>query len=192
MKYNPPMARERILDIGIGRGGTYINWDSPYTQRIGLDIDFAFLKMLKNVYPDVLPVRANTQRLPFPAGSINTIEIILPCSYLLTPGLQTYHPNISVDNHQAQTWYPEFFRALVPHGNLRIFGDMWLHLPSILTGSAPYFRHTRINHLSLDEFRQIGTRTSRDLLDKYSTQFPQDLKTRFEEGLVEIWLLKRT
>ena len=91
------MAKEIILDIGIGSGGTYIEKDPPNVLRIGLDKDKWAMWLAKENYniPCFLPnINSTSTHLPFTDKSITSVEIILPQNSLL----------LAMTNAQSNFW----------------------------------------------------------------------------------------
>ena len=106
-------AQSRILDIGIGSGGGYIDLDGPGTLRVGMDMYNSRLKKLKQHY--ATPVcRADAEDgLPFPADTFPNIEMMFPHNELLC-GLVTA---------KAQLW-KELYRVLKDGGSVEIVFDV--------------------------------------------------------------------
>jgi hypothetical protein len=160
------MIKEHILDIGIGAGGSYILKNTaPYEQRIGIDIDRWTMPNLHTNYPEVFPVLATSEHIPFRVNTFSRIEIILPLGELMVPGLQNDHFALNEEYRvlYAQTypngWYKEFQRVLKPHGELIIFGDIWIDPIQVHNTSKLFFNIESVKKLSETEFNTLGTST---------------------------------
>lgn len=79
------MAKEKILDIGIGKGGDYMY--RAKAIRIGLDIDVYALLLFQNNQSTALcqgdAEVSEHKSLPFKSESFSHVDIILPHDYLL-------------------------------------------------------------------------------------------------------------
>lgn len=166
------MSKERVLDIGIGSGGAYIRRNTAQNeQRIGIDIDRRSLSSLRREYPDVVPVVASAEHLPFGDNTFSRIEIVLPFEQLMIPGLQNDHFAL-LEQHKkeiAQThpdgWYPEFHRVLMPHGELVVFGDLWTDPEQVQKTSQRFFDIEQAKRLTIAEFGTLGTSTVATVID---------------------------
>jgi len=191
------MSKEYTLDIGVGMGGGYIKKDLNRTQRIGLEIGQWEIFNLVRRFPQVLSIMGSGERIPLADNSISQIEIVLPHGQLLLPGLEIDHPALKRPLSEKYKitdpngWYDEFARVLNPKGTLFVRGDIWLHLPSILSTSSPFFTIKSIRKMSLSEFEQLKTDTSESLLKRYKAYFYPEDRELFENGLVEITMQNR-
>lgn len=70
--------KELILDLGIGKGGEYINPDSPETVRIGVDINHQQLQTAQTDHSFHAVNCDFSEGLPFPDDSFNRFQIIFP------------------------------------------------------------------------------------------------------------------
>ncbi len=189
------MALERILDIGIGSGGAYIAENtSPHELRIGIDIDRREMLGLQFNYPDVIPVVTDASRLPFRDDSFSKIEIVLPFGELMIPGLQRDHFAL-LKKHKdiyAQThphgWYPEFHRVLLPHGELVMYGDVWVDPKQVQRTSSGYFYLEQVQQLTVDEFKELGTTHSEFTLGRGKGKYIEEIKREWDDTLVKITL----
>ncbi|MBI3619980.1 hypothetical protein HY214_02440 [Candidatus Roizmanbacteria bacterium] len=81
-------CKTRVLDLGIGFGGNYINGDPSSTLRIGVDINPERLISCQQTY-GTPPVVANAfidggiRSLPVGNESVNKVEILFPYDSLL-------------------------------------------------------------------------------------------------------------
>jgi hypothetical protein len=183
------MHKERILDLGIGSGGEYINKNSA--RRVGIDLEKWKLQDLRTNYDSVLPVLSEAQRLPFKNNSFTGIETILPFGSLLSNGLQNPLINcqkFDEENDYPQGWYPEFHRVLVPHGELTIYGDLWVVPEVIKDTSSDHFIEEESGPLSVEEFRNLGTITSDILTVSNIGKYSRIIDRNWEAGLVKIRL----
>lgn len=158
------MAKEVVLDIGIGEGGTYLDVVQDNDElHIGLDTTLWTMRVLTEVYQQVPPVQATAANLPFPNQTIDRITVMLPSGNLAVPGLQAYHEayvaNDSQRNgsHLAQGFYPELSRVLKKDGTITIVGDYWVDPDAIRNQADMYFTPVQIRRLSPDEFMAYGT-----------------------------------
>lgn len=187
---------ERILDIGIGSGGTYINHDRKDTKRFGLDTQLDFLQGLVDYQPAVLPTVGSAEHLPFADSSFNRVQIILPERELALPGLQIEHPKINqkyTDEFRKTCpdgWYSELARVLNPQGSLILIGEL-LHLPSVKTTSYNFFTIQDVRPFPFDEFKNLGTPKARALLEVYFYAYTREERRQFSEGLVEIKMVNK-
>jgi len=190
------MHNERILDIGTGEGGRYIEGDNPSVIRIGLDIEGWRLHFLKKYWVQVLPVLASAQNIPFSENSMDMIEIVLPTGRLLVPGLQNHYPNHypGVDKEFASPndfscpngWYSEFARVLKPGGDLLIVGDPFIDLSSVINHSSNIFKTVSANNISIEELASYDTESTMNLLRKYMEEFDDVAREEFKKGLTQI------
>jgi len=188
------MSKERVLDIGIGSGGTYIRRNTiPTEQRIGIDVDRRSISVLRRKYPDVIPVVASAEHLPFTDSTFPRIEIVLPFNELMIPGLQNDHfaLNQKWKDEYAQThpdgWYPEFQRVLIPHGELVIFADLWTDPKQVEKTSQRFFEVEQVRQLTVAEFRALGTSTVEKVIaNGRRSPFIDKTGKKWEDTLVEI------
>ncbi len=189
------MTLERILDIGIGTGGAYIarNTDT-HEQRIGVDINYGEIRCLQYYHPDVIPVVTDASRLPFWNDTFLRIEIVLPFGALMIPGLQKDHFAL-LKKHKdeyAQTyphgWYPEFHRVLLPHGELVMYGDVWVDPEQVQRTSSGYFYLEQVQQLTVDEFKELGTTHSDFTLGRGKGRYIEEIKKKWDDTLVKIIL----
>lgn len=188
---------ERVLDIGIGGGGSYINSDRRGVKRVGLDLELPFLRGLIGSYPSVLPIAGSAEHLPFSDNSFKRIETVLPERDLALPGLEIEHPRVnSIYTDEYKTtlpngWYPELARVLSPGGILLLIGDLF-YLPSIQQTSSSHFTIQSTRQMTLDEFKDLGTPRVRKLLEKYFYgSYTPEQRREFRDGLVEIVMINK-
>ena len=193
------MAQERILDIGIGTGGTYINdHTAPNEQRIGVDLRLWELASMRASYPDVLPVKASGERLPFADNTFSRIEIVMPWKELLIPGIQIGHDMVGdkwkreFKRRCPHGWYPEFQRVLIPQGELVLVADLRVDPDQVQETAYPLFNLKEKKRLSEAEFNDIGTITISKISDEHRTtrylEFLNSAGKKWEDSLVKIIL----
>ncbi len=187
------MFRDGVLDVGIGSGGSYIKKNTaPGEQRIGIDIDRRAIRILRRKYPDVLPVFAGAEHLPFKANSFFRIEIVLPSGELMLPGLQNDHFYLLKKYKKyAQThpdgWYPEFHRVLAPQGELVIFGDLWIDPQQVERTAQRYFGVEQVRPLTVAEFIELGTITVETVITNGRiSPYIHKIGKKWEDTLVKI------
>ncbi len=82
-----PERYSRILDVGIGFGGSYIQRDSPSVLRVGMDLERGSINQTSRFF-DIPCVRANAavesgEYFPFADGSFDRAQFIFPHGTLL-------------------------------------------------------------------------------------------------------------
>jgi ubiquinone/menaquinone biosynthesis C-methylase UbiE len=166
------MSKERILDIGIGSGGAYVTKNTAQDeQRVGIDVEREALAGLRITYPDILPVLASAEALPFKENTFSRLEIVLPFGYLMIPGLQKDHFALNDEYRmlyakiQPDGWYSEFQRVLQPQGKLVIFGDIWVDPEKVRETSKKFFSLEHVHKMTVAEFRSLGTQTVPTVLE---------------------------
>ena len=188
------MRNELILDIGIGPGGKYINKSSNNALRIGVDLSINRLLMLGDHYPDVLPVNAKADKLPFADSTFSKIEMVLPDGELAFAGLQhnhfilTTHAKLGAryPDKSPCGWYPEFARVLKPRGEMVIYADYFVDPEQVRKTANDYFKVLRTKRLSMQEFINLGTTTTELLrLDMPGTQI-EEVNDIWENRLVKL------
>lgn len=157
--------RIKILDIGIGDGGSYISHDHPSVTRIGLDWSLPSLsRTSENYHLPLLRADASGEvaAFPFKSQSFNHIDIFFPHSELLY-GLC----------HSGFLWQ-EMHRILLNAGDITIvtdtgyFGEIGTevhgrdlvidHSPERISFQASQYGFIpEISRLTSDQTRAYGT-----------------------------------
>lgn len=104
-------SRLYSLDIGVGRGGSYLT--RQMTPGIGVDIDGASLKQAKAMY-GIEAVVANAFHLPFADGTVQSICMNFPHDSALY-GLARVRSGL----------WSEFRRVLEPQGSVDVVFDVY-------------------------------------------------------------------
>ncbi len=176
------MAREIVLDLGIGSGGRYLDSLEGGAILVGLDRKRTKLLRLQKNHPQVLALEADpaqTGEVGFPLGwgVFDQVNILFPYDSLLY-GL--CHLN------DAYTHFPEIARVLKPEGSLTIYGDNYLVKDFLLSHASKFFEPIGgFKSVSRETLREIGTETCQMYLDLMR----RDLNTR-DYGLFKIDLRK--
>lgn len=98
---------ERILDLGVGEGGKYLLRNN--SLRVGLDVNYTALDILRENYPKVLICQGNIENpLPFKDSEFDSIDIMFPCDELLW------------DLCRGQDLWNEMKRITREHGRINI------------------------------------------------------------------------
>lgn len=112
------MSPEFTLDLGIGKGGRYIDSDNPRMSRIGFDIDDTALRLLR--YASDMPLvrgDADVQQgrfsLPFATEAFQSVEVLFPHDELL----------YALTNRKALLWN-ELHRVLKPGAKVSVILDV--------------------------------------------------------------------
>jgi hypothetical protein len=108
----------RILEIGIGRGGSYIQNDPAETLRIGIDRKFTVCSMVHREWRNVQPVLSTLfyegkPKLPFASESVDQIEFRFPHDDIL----------YWLTTENTEFWVT-MRRVLKPQGNVTILFDV--------------------------------------------------------------------
>lgn len=165
------MVQERILDIGIGMGGKYIERDTPGVLRVGFDNDDCSQRLLVDDHPRVtrcLGTAETTKEngLPFATQAFKKIEIYFPINELLW----------ALSSSDSGLWL-EMKRILKSGGQIHLVMDescfhqqgIFVHdKPTVL--DYPYYKvfdvakdagfKVNSQQPSSDELREIGTQFS--------------------------------
>ena len=111
------MVRERILEIGVGKGGVHLN---PCSESIlvGLDQKTNRLRYSRRKYPNLLVCESDlvgptTPTIPFVPNSFTSVELRFPHNDLLF-WLVKEPPNL----------WDEFKRVLKPNGTVLVVFDV--------------------------------------------------------------------
>lgn len=174
----PERNRYRILDIGVGYGGSYIGqMSSPDRPMILMDKSLQAARRVNRNYRDTLTLNGDGKDLPFKNGSFSAIFIYFPFGSLLQPGLQ------------GGGWYSEYARVLKPGGKLIIYGDDHLKVKEVLTSSKPLFSSKECRPRPVNEFEleEIGTDTAQEIL----LSCPKNPQTKIFSTVYKIVLEKK-
>lgn len=113
------MYKDRILDLGVGKGGSYLKLDkNNQAFRVGADVNRIRLKSLKKRFPEVKPCETDLKgpvspSLPFAPQSFNRVELRFPHDDLLW----------WLTNNDKNLWN-EFKRVLKPSGSVFVIFDV--------------------------------------------------------------------
>lgn len=155
---------ERVLDIGIGRGGGYINEDLPGTLRVGVDVLRQDLWVARYDYPQLQAVQADAASLPFADNSFQAIEMRLPDPFkMIITGLAPIDPSLPEDG-----WYPEFARVLKPNGRVRMWCDPWADPDAVIQASEKHFSVVGVDEIRMEDIMDMDTKTGWDILYSYA------------------------
>ena len=159
--------KERILDIGVGQGGTYLTGITPDSGYCGVDVNRGDLAILKSRTPSIETIQASGESLPFQNAAFNKIVILFPSGDLLAPGLQSHIPYPPESNRKpieakGKSWYEEFARILKPQGKLLLYGDWILLADEIILQELhkPFFVSINKQELTDSDLIALGTRAS--------------------------------
>lgn len=184
------MSHEYILDIGIGYGGRYISRSGE--RRIGVDIDREVLSRLRRNYPEVIPLFSSAEHLPFAAHTFSRIDIVFPCDALAIPGLQYSHFALPQSwKTNLHGWYAEFHRVLNSHGELRIYGDLWVDPVEVEKTAKEFFILDSLQSLTIDDINTLYTETTQAIVDIYRDKYVPELDQYWHETL-KLLTLKNT
>jgi len=148
------------LDLGIGQGGGYLNEVLEGDLYVGVDINFEALQTVKQNYPNVQPVVADAENLPFASGSFDKLVSVYPKGTLLEKGMQG-----------SEGWFGEFTRVMKTEGTLEItsptsnIGPNRVGPRKFAPGFSDYFEMSEVKQLRANDLRRIGTYWSRITLE---------------------------
>lgn len=155
---------ERILDIGIGRGGGYINEDLPGTLRVGVDVLRRDLWVARYDYPNIQAVQADAGSLPFADNSFQAIEMRLPDPRtMIAEGLAPIDPSLPQEG-----WYPELARVLTPEGRLTMWCDPWADPDTVIQASEKHFAVVGVDEITREDLVEMDTETGWDILYSFA------------------------
>lgn len=153
----------RVLDLGIGRGGSYILSDANGTIRLGCDRRKKRIHAAKERYPAIIPLQMEVPfgryiSLPFSLESFNSIDILFPHNDLLMALASRTYP-----------LWPELSRVLKNDGSVTIVldtpsvGIREVHVPH---ANKPYVLESPEHHI-LDTAQLHGFTPGVRTLEKY-------------------------
>jgi hypothetical protein len=166
------MAKERTLDLGFGKGGTYMR--ERRGVRIGLDYDISTLQ-LADQKPGLFLLQADAEtsdykKLPFASSTFDHVDIILPHDELL----------YALVENNTNLW-SELQRVTKSRADLRIvvdapsFGQQGIYVhgePMIITlPQIQIIDGARNNGFQITDFGKMAQSD----IQKIGTQFSQYL-----------------
>lgn len=172
---------ERILDLGIGRGGNYLQKDPQGTFRVGMDND---LRTLAKLFPDRDRERTHlllgdtSVDLPFQDQTFERIQALFPKGELL----------FGLCSHGGSLW-PELHRVLNDEGLIEIFtsvsawrttwtdrGDWFSVVPfphwRIWWASRRSGFESKLEKISREEVKNLGTKAAWYTFDRMRATLP--------------------
>jgi len=156
----------RILDLGTGYGGNYIEQLSSLGRPMfSIDKSLRAAGIVHREYQNTFALCGDAKNLPVPDSSFWAIFIHFPYGVLLQPGLQNIAPyKGSRPSPHHKGWYSEFARVLEPRGRLIIYGDSWLNAEGVLLSSASWFEGKESRLVGENELEEIGTDQALEVL----------------------------
>lgn len=167
--------KEKILDLGSGRIGSYTVGTGSAIDYCCIDTNREDLRLIKKRYNNIHVIQALAENLPLKEKKIDQIFIYFPTGSLLAPGIQSYrtyppefkHEPIKVEGNSL---YEKFSKVIKPEGKLIITGDWMLLADKIISEKKyePYFALKEKRELPDYELITLNTPASNQILNRRS------------------------